>query len=125
VKTGLTIAFLALYVILTTGFQVLVHTCGGETTATATAGKADDPCGCGDMPEQDRCCTTQVVTVHLDDDQQIVVIALPGPDFSAAQVLPFTLDAPGYPLAAPAIHVIDTSPPSYPSPHLLNCTFLI
>jgi hypothetical protein len=75
-----TIAIVCLYIVLTAGFQVLLHTCGGETTVHLFSGAGEDPCGCGDMHEQDRCCTTQVITVHLDDVQQGATVTLPVPD---------------------------------------------
>jgi hypothetical protein len=125
VRTALTIAFLGLYVVLGAGFQVLIHTCGGEVTVHVTPGKAEDPCGCSDMPEQDRCCTTQIVTVHLDDVQQAVTSTLPGLDHAVAIDLTVPHEVLASPLAVRAPRTIDTSPPSSISPHILNCTFLI
>jgi hypothetical protein len=125
VRTVRIIAFLCLYLVLTAGFQILVHTCGGETTVHMLSGAGDDPCGCGDIPEQDRCCTTQVITVHLDDVQQGAAPSLPGPDLVVTQMPPLSDHVLVDPSPAIMVLTAGTSPPPSTSPHILNCTFLI
>jgi hypothetical protein len=120
-----TIAIVCLYIVLTAGFQVLLHTCGGETTVHLFSGAGEDPCGCGDMHEQDRCCTTQVITVHLDDVQQGATVTLPAPDVTVSLTPARPQDGLVYQPAVAVLQTAGSSPPSSTPSHILNCTFLI
>ena len=70
-KKIFSILLLLVYTILTMGMTVIVHTCGGESKAMVAASTAEDPCGCADEMPVDKCCTTEVSTVKLDDAQKI------------------------------------------------------
>jgi hypothetical protein len=120
-----TIALVCLYIVLTAGFQVLLHTCGGETTVQLLPGGGEDPCGCGDVPEQDRCCTTQVITVHLDDVQQGATVTLPAPDVTVSLTPAVLLNSLVYQPAVALLQTAGSSPPSSTPSHILNCAFLI
>lgn len=70
----LTVIFLILfYAVFSAGFNVLLHTCGGETEALLATASYEDPCGCTDAMPDYRCCTTELTTVKLIDAQQVVV----------------------------------------------------
>ncbi len=72
-KKILTISFLLLYVTLSAGVNILIHTCGGESTALIATGTTEDPCGCNDENSADKCCTTVLKTIQLDDTQKTSV----------------------------------------------------
>lgn len=72
-KTLLIISFLSVYVALSAGVNILVHTCGGESTALLATGTTEDPCGCDDGPDADKCCSTVLKTVQLDAAQKVSV----------------------------------------------------
>ncbi|MFA6470259.1 MAG: hypothetical protein WCW35_15285 [Bacteroidota bacterium] len=69
------ILFLPLYVILSVGPNILVHTCGGESEAMVATTTTEDPCGCTDEMSADRCCTTEITTIKIDDAQQASIAA--------------------------------------------------
>ncbi|MFZ4621977.1 MAG: hypothetical protein ACOYNS_15555 [Bacteroidota bacterium] len=72
-KKILTISFLLLYVTLSAGVNILIHTCGGESTALIATGTTEDPCGCDDENSADKCCTTELKTLQVDDAQKAAV----------------------------------------------------
>ncbi|MFA6456894.1 MAG: hypothetical protein WCW40_08740 [Bacteroidota bacterium] len=76
---ALIILFLPLYVILSVGLNIQVHTCGGESEAMLATTAAEDPCGCADELSADRCCTTEISTVKIDDAQQASIAAVVTP----------------------------------------------
>lgn len=67
----ISIALLVVYITLSVGLNIIVHTCGEETDAILATSTIEDPCGCGDESPADRCCTTEVTTVQLDDAQKV------------------------------------------------------
>lgn len=69
-KRTFTIVLLLVYVTLSVGLNIMVHTCGGESDTILATTKVEDPCGCNDMSAADKCCTTEVTTVKLDSDQK-------------------------------------------------------
>ncbi len=94
-KKFLTISFLALYLTLSTGVNILIHTCGGESTALVATGTVEDPCGCDDAEESEKCCTTELKSVRLDDVQKISV----GPlceSLTVLETLPVISGTAGY-----------------------------
>ncbi|MEW6060458.1 MAG: hypothetical protein AB1600_00815 [Bacteroidota bacterium] len=71
-KKTFTIVFLLLYLMLNVGMTILVHTCAGESNALLVTSEVKDPCRCGDETRmEEKCCTTELKTVKLDDSQQI------------------------------------------------------
>lgn len=69
-KNILTILFLILYTTFSVGLNIVVHTCGGESEATLATTTYEDPCGCNDESSADKCCTTVITTIQLDDTQK-------------------------------------------------------
>jgi hypothetical protein len=65
-----TILFLILYTTFSVGLNIVVHTCGGESEATLATITYEDPCGCSDESAADKCCTTVITTIQLDDTQK-------------------------------------------------------
>ncbi len=70
-KKLLIISLLTVYVALSAGVNIFVHTCGGESTALLATSKVEDPCGCDDEADADKCCTSVLTTVQLDAAQKI------------------------------------------------------
>ena len=70
-KKLLIISLLTVYVALSAGMNIFVHTCGGESTALLATSKVEDPCGCDDESEADKCCTSELTTVQLDAAQKV------------------------------------------------------
>jgi hypothetical protein len=66
----LSIPIAAIVLLLSGGVDVLIHTCGGETTVEMMPSSTDDPCGCDDDATSDPCCTLVVKTFCLDDMQK-------------------------------------------------------
>lgn len=72
-KKAFTILFLSIYVILTVGLNIIVHTCGGESESLLATTTYQDPCGCSDEMESDKCCSTEFTTIKLDDAQKVAL----------------------------------------------------
>ena len=87
-KKILTISFLTLYVTLSAGVNILIHTCGSESTALFATGKVADPCGCDDENSADKCCSTVMKTVQLDDAQKAEVCTACEP-LTVHEIIPF------------------------------------
>ncbi len=116
------IAFI--FLLLSGGVQILVHTCGGETTVEMMPGSTEDPCGCGDEGPGARCCTLELTCFQLDDMQKAIATPLPILEMIGAAEFPPALDLPAKPSLGTAV-VAGPSPPQSVSPTILNCTFLI
>jgi hypothetical protein len=69
-KNLLIIPLMLVYLTMSVGLTILIHTCGGESEAMVATTSTEDPCGCGDMMPEDRCCTTELSTVKLSDEQK-------------------------------------------------------
>jgi hypothetical protein len=124
VKRVVSIAFVLLFLLLSGGVQILVHTCSGETTVEMMPASAEDPCGCGDEGPDARCCTLVLKSFQLDEMQQVIATSLPTLEPVAAARFPLALDLPAEP-ALDQLVAAGTSPPPAVSPTILNCTFLI
>lgn len=70
-KKLIIISLLTVYVALSAGVNIFVHTCGGESTALLATSKVEDPCGCDDDAEAEKCCTSELTTVQLDAAQKV------------------------------------------------------
>lgn len=117
--------FLCVYVTLSFGLNILIHTCGGESEALLVTTEATDPCVCGDeAPMEDMCCTTELKTVKLDDSQKIVLTTIEDKLLS-------TVDVPIIDVFPIEIHRLffvipgDTSPPPNKNFQVSNSVFLI
>lgn len=121
-----TILLVFVYLTMSVGLNIIVHTCGGDSETILAASTVEDPCGCGDMLPEDRCCTTEVVTVKLNDDQKTVVSNL---------ALQYSVETIMYPSPAPERQPADTeaapiflasfSPPPGADLTIINSVFLI
>jgi hypothetical protein len=58
-----------IYAVFSTGVNVIIHTCGDESEALLATTSFEDPCGCTDDMAADRCCTTSLTTVKVNDAQ--------------------------------------------------------
>ena len=65
-----------LYLTLSVGVNIIVHTCGDSTETFLATTSADDPCACSDMMPIDKCCTTVLTTVQLDDVQKVSIASI-------------------------------------------------
>jgi len=117
------IAFLAVYLVLTTGFTVLIHTCGGYSTVEAIPLSTEDPCGC--MDENESCCTLEIREFQIDGDQKAATVELPQVKIAEAVHFADETDAlsGAEGLARPFIPDRPSSP-VIPL-HILHCTLLI
>ncbi len=120
------IALLAVYVALAAGVTVQHHTCGSTTTADLSPLPLEDPCGCDpwELPAT-RCCTVEVKTFQLQDEQSVTAIVT-APTVNVLPVLHTTAVSPiidAIPLTQQFF--CDTSPGRSVPATILNCTFLI
>ncbi|MFA5834535.1 MAG: hypothetical protein WDA22_13740 [Bacteroidota bacterium] len=82
------IFLLALYLTITVGLNIIVHTCGGESDTMLATTTTEDPCGCGDEMPTDKCCTTELTTVQLEDAQQVSITTIIQPLIASDVVMP-------------------------------------
>lgn len=75
-KNILTIMLLMLYATFSIGLNIAVHTCGGESEALLATTKIEDPCGCADETPANKCCSTVITTVQLDDTQKASISSI-------------------------------------------------
>lgn len=68
-KNLLVISFVIIYTVFSAGVNVIIHTCGDESEALLATTSFEDPCGCADEAAADRCCSTSLATVIVDDAQ--------------------------------------------------------
>lgn len=68
-KKLLVISIIVTYAVFSAGVNVIIHTCGDESEALLATTSFEDPCGCTDASAADRCCTTSLTTVKVDDAQ--------------------------------------------------------
>jgi hypothetical protein len=113
-KKTFTIALLLVYVTLSVGLNIMVHTCGGESDTLLATTNVEDPCGCNDMAAADKCCTTEVTTVKLDADQKANITSVEQ-QLSLCMTAPVCAAAvvrPAEPELASRILTFDSPPPS-------------
>ncbi len=120
------IGFLAVYLFLTAGVNIIIHTCGGEATASIETTKYEDPCGCNDeMNAEDVCCTTKITALQIDDVQLSSIPFVPK-IISAIDILPVEIFT--YPVLAQrntTNFINGISPPPTATINISNCVFLI
>lgn len=126
-KKAFTILFMALYLVLNVGLNVMVHTCGGESEALLATTAIEDPCGCADdMSSADMCCSTEIKTIKLDDSQKIAA-AQPVEQLIANDL--FFVESPSVELFQDSsyclIAFISFSPPPNKDYQVSNSSFLI
>lgn len=106
------IPLLFVYLTMSVGVTIMVHTCGGESEAMVATTSAEDPCGCGDLMPEERCCTTELSTVKLSDEQKSAS-ALAELQWTLLGTLPAapSIVSPAVDLDTPLQSSIDPSPP--------------
>ncbi len=120
------ILILLVYVSLAVGVNVLHHTCGGTTDANFAPVTQEDPCGCADVMDQaDLCCTVEITSFQLHDEQ-VAPAFVNQPMLDAAHIVyPLADEAPVVAAVSESRIPVDTSPPRPVSATILNCSFLI
>jgi hypothetical protein len=120
-----TILFLVLYLLLSTGVRVMIHTCGESTTTTMMPLSTRAACGCDDTNGEDSCCKTEFKLFKLEDAQNARAIVQID-KCSTEQTCNIAIDQ-----SLPIQH-ISTIPVEFKySPHpavstnILNCMFLM
>lgn len=122
-KKLLHISFAIFYLVLTTGFTLTVHYCGGEISDVSVARSAEVEDPCGSMCETS-CCKDESIIVKLTDyhapaQSQIIKISdYASEDYSnifAAQLLSERENF--YPL----VFIVNSNPPPI---YISNCSFL-
>jgi hypothetical protein len=124
VKRLASITFILPFLLFSGGIQILVHTCGGETTVVMMPASAEDPCGCGDESPDARCCTVELKNFHLDAMQQTMAAPLVKVESIAVAEYPLlqeVLVERTFDRTLPVNH----SPPRSVSATILNCTLLV
>ena len=120
------ISLMFVYLTLSVGLNIVVHTCGGDSETMLAASTVEDPCGCGDMMPDDRCCTTEVTTVKLIDDQKTVVSTIEqqlSVDTITYPALTTQRPIPGAELTT--IFISSFSPPPHTDLTIINSVFRI
>lgn len=76
-KNLLVISFVIIYAVFSAGVNIMIHTCGDESEALLATTSFEDPCGCADEAAADRCCSTSLTTVIVDDAQLSGAVSSP------------------------------------------------
>jgi len=118
------IAFILLFLLLSGGVQILVHTCGDETSVEMMPSSARDPCGCSDESPDSRCCTVELKSFQLDAMQQAMATLLLKVETVAVVEVPSSLNLMLEPSVIQVTSVTPSPPPSVSST-ILNRTFLV
>lgn len=118
--------FLLVYSLLSVGMTVMIHTCGGESEALLATTSAEDPCGCSDESPADRCCTTELTTLQLND-AQILPAATTLFSLTVCEILPVNVVTEGWTSDAQVMIPFFTADSSPPDDDLciVNSVFLI
>ena len=125
-KKLFTILLVVFYGIFTAGVNVMIHTCGGESEALIATSSFEDPCGCSDEMPGDRCCTTEITTVQLDEEQQSVLSFSLDPLQVTALCAQCEYGVDPLPaIAAGDVHFVTDSPPPELDLNILHSVFLI
>jgi hypothetical protein len=120
------ILLLTLYSALAAGVTIQHHTCGSTTEADLSPLPLEDPCGCDPWESSaDRCCTVEIMTFQLADEQALS--SPPAfPSVSSMPVLYASADVSMLTNEQSASHSFtDTSPARSVPTTILCCTFLI
>lgn len=125
-KKIFSILFIAVYLFLTAGVNIIAHTCGDETTIAVQPTSAKDLCACGDEMPTDMCCTTEFTTLKLDDTQTATVTTIA----QKLVVIDFLTNESGltnrFQVSGFRFEpLIPFSPPSNKDLHIFNSVFLI
>ena len=125
-KKALTIIFLFIYVILTVGLNIIIHTCGGESETLLALSTYEDPCGCAEGMETDICCSTEFTSVKIDEVQNITSVptfhSISVSDVLFPQVISHGLFQDS---DVQTINFIPFSPPPNNDLNIINSVFLI
>ena len=126
-KKGFPIFFVSLYLFLTVGVNILIHTCGGKATVVVATTSVQDPCrNCEGADVDEMCCSTVVKTLQINDEQLAVAPEIVNPlvivDLLPIETISFQLlDSP----IERGHYYTDTPPPSYQELNIVNSVFLI
>lgn len=127
-KTFINILILPVYISLSVGLNVLLHTCGDYTTVYMIPLSTQDPCNKGGSHgccDKDPCCKLEIKVFHINDSQLQSQIPHQENKVSFGAIMPNIGQAillRGY---HPPVIPANTSPPRNISKHILDCTFLI
>ena len=126
-KKVFSISLVSLYLFLTVGVNILIHTCGGKATVVVATTSVQDPCrNCEGADVDEMCCSTVVKTLQINDEQLAVAPEIINP-LVIVDLLPVEtisvhlLDSP-----TETVHYFtDTSPPPNQELNIINSVFLI
>jgi hypothetical protein len=122
------IPVIIVYLLLSTGYNVLLHTCGEYTSVYLMPSSAEDPCnqhGSHSCCSMDPCCKMELKVFRINDSQIYIqnhqlekTNLLDGmlPDTESSNLLQGHL--------LPIVPT-NTSPPKIVLQHILDCSFLI
>lgn len=126
-KKSLHISFAVLYLILTTGFTLTYHYCGGEVSDVSIVRNIGDeaPCGCNGVMCATSCCKDEIIAVKIVDyhspvHSQIISLvdytSLVYPDFPSFQL------SGNHEHIFHQYYILNSNPPPL---YINNCAFLI
>jgi hypothetical protein len=121
----LSISFILLYLMLSTGVQIMIHTCGDSKSISMIPLSTKSPCGCDDTNSENSCCKTEFKLFKLKDTQNRPAL-VQTENYLTEQTCISVVDQPLSVQHVSTIHIeLKYSPPSTTSTNILNCTFLI
>jgi hypothetical protein len=127
-KSLINILIITVYLSLSAGFNILVHTCGDYTSVYVMPLSAEDPCNeCGSHGccDKDPCCKLEIKVFHIYDSQLQSQIPKQYNKANFEEIIPTkSQDELLRGHLAPVIPA-NTSPPEHIPKHILDCTFLI
>ncbi len=125
-KQLIAISLVFFYSASTLGVTLLLHTCGGESETIIAATSAEDPCGCAEMMPDDRCCTTELTTVKIDDEHVFTApVIVEQPPMAALAAAALSSHSGPEEDRAAGVSLIPISPPPNNDLHIFNSVFLI
>ena len=125
-KFLINISVLLVYLSLSVGFNIMLHTCGEYTSAHLMPITAEDPCSqgrshgcCASNP----CCKLEIKVFHLNDFQLQTQIPLQDDPILLSALIPDikVISRDHY----SPVQATDNSPPVNIPRHILDCIFLI
>lgn len=127
-KKIITISVIAIYLSLSVGLNVLLHTCGDYTNAYVMPISVEDPCtnnGSHGCCSQAPCCKLELKIFHINDSQLQTQNPQPENVFLQNAINPAKEhDVLLRSLFSPIV-LVDTSPPRNTPQYILDRTFLI